>query len=437
MKGTFISFCFLLVFGAVAAQDSLTIEDAIVKALENNYAIKIARNDLAIDENNLSRGNAGFLPTVNADFQRTYGTQKYEQTRSRDDSTYTISGSGVKTLRQTYGATLNWTIFDGMRMFYQYDQLEGQKMQGEYELKLNVETLLYNLLSTFYGAALEKERQALSEINVQLSEERLVIAKDKYELGKASKLEYLQAQVDYNSDRSLMIRQMEVLASSKFDLMELMADKDDSINFALSYDLKIDRELQLEDLLSTMELQNKQLQIKRMEEAIARQEESINKADRLPSVGLFADYSRQNFETPAGFAVAGSSSDITYGISASWMLFDGFNLNRRIQNAKISTESAQHSYQQQVIEIETDIKQIYLNYRNNLNLLVLEGENLTVAGENNEIAQDRYEIGLSNSIELRESQVNLINAQLRYQNAAFAAKQAEIDLKYLAGILME
>ena len=67
----------------------------------------------------------------------------------------------------------------------------------------------------------------------------------------------------------------------------------------------------------------------------------------------------------------------------------------------------------------------------------LESENLQVARENNDIAQERYEIGLSNPVELRESQVNLINAELRYQDAAFAAKQAEVELKFLAGILLK
>lgn len=432
-----IPFILLMWYSGVSAQDSLTIEEAVATAFENNYSIKIAQKELAIDENNLTRGNAGFLPTLSADFQRSYGTQEYEQVRSRADTTYTISGSGVKTLRQSYGAAVNWTIFDGMKMFYNYDQLAEEKSKGEYELKLEMETMLYNLQSTFYGAAMQMERLTLSEINVQLSEERLAIAKDKYELGKASKLEYLQAQVDFNSDRSLMIQQLELLALSKYDLLELMAVKEDSIDFIISYHLEIDSELQLENLLNSMELQNKQLLVRRKEETIARREESVQKSERLPMVGLFADYYRQNFETPAGFAVAGNAGDMTYGISASWLLFNGFNVNRRVQNAKISTEIAHDNYQQQLIQIQTDLKQVYLNYQNNLNLVELERENLTVATENNDIAQSRYEIGLSNAIELRESQVNLINAQLRYQNAAFDAKQAEIDLKFLAGILME
>ena len=89
-----------------------------------------------------------------------------------------------------------------------------------------------------------------------------------------------------------------------------------------------------------------------------------------------------------------------------------------------------------MLAFTTDIKTRYINYRNNLDLLKLEKENLSVAKENNEIAQERYQIGLSNALELRESQINLINAEIRYQNAAFAAKQAEIELKYLSGTLL-
>lgn len=54
--------------------------------------------------------------------------------------------------------------------------------------------------------------------------------------------------------------------------------------------------------------------------------------------------------------------------------------------------------------------------------------------ENNDIAKERYDIGRSNPVEYRESQVNLIGAESRRQNAQFAAKIAEIELKYLAGL---
>jgi outer membrane protein TolC len=47
-------------------QELLTIEDAVKIALENNYAIKIAANELTIEKTNVSIGNAGMLPRATA-----------------------------------------------------------------------------------------------------------------------------------------------------------------------------------------------------------------------------------------------------------------------------------------------------------------------------------------------------------------------------------
>ncbi|GAA0189981.1 TolC family protein [Fulvivirga kasyanovii] len=414
------------------AQEELTLEKAIETALENNYSIKIARNNEEIAQNNHTLGNAGFLPTVTANYNRDYGVQSFEQQRATGD----VSDSGAKSQRETYGATLNWTIFDGLKMFTTYDQLEALNKQSEDQTRAQIELLVYNVTAAFYSAALEKERLLLFESNVGLSEERLKVSKDKYELGKASKIEFLQAQVDLNADKSSMIKQLELLAVRKFELMQLMAIDQDSLNFIINYEIENDPDIALSELLDRLESQNAQLLALKRDQVIALNDKKIVEGDRLPEVGLFADYTHSSFETPAGFVLSGNSDDITYGVTARWTLFDGFNVNRRLSNAKIQYETAQYQYKDQLLAFTTDIKTRYINYRNNLDLLKLEKENLSVAKENNEIAQERYQIGLSNALELRESQINLINAEIRYQNAAFAAKQAEIELKYLSGTLL-
>ncbi|MBL6449033.1 TolC family protein [Fulvivirga sp. 29W222] len=432
MRLTLVITSIVLLASPILAQEELTLEKAIETALENNYSIKIARNNEEVTKNNYTLGNAGFLPTITADYNRDYGVQSFEQQRSSGE----VSDSGAKSKRETYGATLNWTIFDGFKMFTTYDQLEVLNQQSKDQTKAQIELLVYNVTAAFYSAALEKERLLLFESNVELSDERLNVSKDKYELGKASKIEYLQAQVDLNTDKSSMIKQLELLAIRKFELMKLMAIDKDTLHFNIKYEIKNDPDISLRGLLDHLESQNAQLLTLKRDQAIALYDKKIVQGDRLPEVDLFADYTHSSFETPAGFVLSGKSDDITYGIAARWTIFNGFDVNRRMSNAKIQYENAQYQYKDQLLAFTTDIKTRYINYSNNLDLLKLEKENLSVARENNEIAQERYQIGLSNSLELRESQINLINAEIRYLNAAFAAKQAEIELKYLSGILV-
>lgn len=418
---------FLFPFGLMA-QDVLTLEDAIEIALENNYGIKVSKSNQEITENNYTLGNAGFMPMVTLDFNKSFGTQDFERTLA---SGVEQSQSGAKNERTSYGATLNWTIFDGFQMFASYDQLNTFRSQSEESLKADIELIIYNISATYYQAALENERLNLYDSNVFFSQERLQVAKDKYELGKASKLEYLQAQVDLNADKSQQLTQQQTLEATKLELSRLLSVELDT--FKLEYNLDTESNVNLEELLEGVSLQNPQLTSLKQQELIAQYNEKISKGDMLPRVNIFAGYTHAKSESPAGFAIVNTSDDINYGLTASWTIFNGFNVNRQIQNARIQRDIATYQYDNQLINFKTAIRQGYSNYTNSLDLMALERENLDVARENNEISKERYEIGLSTPLELREAQLNFLNAELRFQNAAFNAKLAAIELKYLSG----
>ena len=120
MKFKIIFFLFFCFFKG-NAQDVLTLEDALKIALENNYDIKIAKNDSKISQTNLAIGNAGMLPKVTASVVDNNGIQNLSQTRA-DGTTNSLDNAKNSSL--TYGANLDWTIFDGFKMFAKYDQLK-------------------------------------------------------------------------------------------------------------------------------------------------------------------------------------------------------------------------------------------------------------------------------------------------------------------------
>ena len=69
------------------AQEVLTLEDAVKIALENNFDIRIASNNLKIDEANATAGNAGMLPKVTASVVDNNGIQYSKQTRQDGTTT--------------------------------------------------------------------------------------------------------------------------------------------------------------------------------------------------------------------------------------------------------------------------------------------------------------------------------------------------------------
>jgi len=159
--------------------------------------------------------------------------------------------------------------------------------------------------------------------------------------------------------------------------------------------------------------------------------------DRIPSIGVNIGYNYAKSEAQAGFLLSRQSNGINYGVSASWNLFDGFNLNRRIQNAKISAENSKYNYEAVKLSLERELYSVFISYQNNIQLREMELVNREVARENNEIAIERYQVGNSSPLELREAQINLLEANLRLLDAAYAVKTGEIDLLQIAGLLLE
>jgi outer membrane protein TolC len=159
--------------------------------------------------------------------------------------------------------------------------------------------------------------------------------------------------------------------------------------------------------------------------------------ERIPEIGVNFGYNYAKSEAQAGFLLSRQSSGINYGISAAWNLFDGFNLNRRIQNAKITAENSQLNYDAIKLSLERELYSTFISYQNNVQLRIMEDENRKVAQENNEIAIERYRVGNSSPLELREAQLNLLEANLRLLNAAYNIKTGEIELLLLSGQLLK
>ena len=416
----------------VKAQDTLELASAIQIGLQNNFFIKISEGQTEIASNNNDLGNAGFLPTIDVTAARRFTSENTAQTFVNGQEQ---NRDGAKSNSLTAGAAINWTIFDGATMFHTKNRLEELEKQG---FALN-ESVIQNTIAQigieFYTVALEQIRLQLLYENILLSEDRMDIAKNKYDYGKASKMEYLQAQVDLNNDRSNHIIQQQRLAASKAALNELLA-RDVTLDFYVVFDPELNTSLQFDELRVAMQNGNPELlaSLYEMQATNLIQKEIFG--ERMPEIGLNFGYNYAKSEAEAGFPLSRQSSGINYGVGASWNLFDGFNLNRRIQNARILAENSEYNYEAVKINIERELYATYLTYQNNIQLRVLEEANRDVARENNEIAIERYRVGNSSPLELREAQLNLLEANLRLLNAAYTIKTGEIGLLLLSGQLV-
>ncbi len=431
MKTRILACIAVLVVCTAHAQEILTVEDAVRITLENNYDIKISANELKVDQTNATIGNAGMLPRVSATVVDNNGIQYSSQTRN-DGTVNRLNNATNNSLN--YGVGLGWTIFDGFGMFARYDQLKEIEKLGQTQYRLMVQTRVGDVMTAYYDLVQQQQQLKALDTTMIISRERVELAQNRFTIGKASKLEVLNAQVDLNTDQTNLVRQKELYANTKTRLNELMG-RDTQLDFVVSESVAVDQHLQLGELTNLAEKQNPELQAQLISKRIAELNLKNVRSTRYPSIGVSTGYNIIESQSSLGFTSQAYSRGWTYGFNATLNLFDGLNQNRVEKVAKLQIENQEYLIAQQNLTLRSQLTTAYQTYLTNLELTALEARNEEIAEQNLQITLDKFRIGTITTLEFRTAQLNYINAKVRNSNAQFQAKLSEVALRQLAGNL--
>lgn len=415
------------------AQEKLSLRNAIETALKNNFSINIAANQLEIADNNLTIGNAGFLPNLDADASY---TQSITNSRQKFFDGRTVERDGAKSSNINAAIMLRWTIFDGLKMFASLDRLKELRKSGEDNFKLVIEKNINEISSTYFDVVRQERVLGVIRKNIQLSEERVDIAQSKLEVGSGSKFELLQAQVDLNEDKAALLREDLNLSDKKVKLNRLLG-RDVNFEFEPVDSIIIADVLSFEDLKNQVYENNADIIIAGRNKNIAEIDLRNFYGDWLPRISVEVGYNFLRSTSEAGFIESNRNHGLNYGLRASFNLFNGLNTRRQIENAKINIEINKLYYEQTVRLVEEDLLNAYKKYENNLQRIKLEEENFKAAEENVDIAVERLKLGTITPLEFRETQRRLLDAQSRLVAAKFDAKSAEVELLMLSGNLLK
>lgn len=410
-------------------QEMLTVDQAVQIALKNNYDIKIATNELSVDKINNSIGNAGMLPDVSGTLSKNNSVQNSRQVQVNGDIREL---DNAKNNRLEYGVNIGWTIFDGLKMFARYDQLKVLEYQGELQLKLAVLTKVSDVMTTYYNLVQQQQLIKALDTTIVISKQRLKTAENRFLIGKAAKLEVLNAQVDLNTDFSTLLKQKELYEITKIQLNEILA-RDLATNFQVVEDVALDDKLQLLELKALAEKQNLQLQLAWVNNRIAQLDLKQTKANRYPTIRLNTGYTFVETESSLGFTTSSSSRGLNYGLTATMPIFNNFSQNRNEKIAKLQVENSSLKVEQQKQTVTAQLSSAFQTYLTNIALAKLEESNEAIAKRNMEITLEKFKIGTVATIEFRNAQENYINAIARNSNAKFQAKISEIALQQIAG----
>ncbi|OFX79674.1 MAG: hypothetical protein A2X20_03235 [Bacteroidetes bacterium GWE2_40_15] len=408
----------------------LTLEDCISKALESNYSVIISGNNLEITKNNVTL--APFLPTVTLG-SRVSDSKLNQRNYSSQES---IDNSVSKSTSVINSASLNWRLFDGLSMFASREKQIELLAQGEFNFRSVVENLIMKISTHYYQIiSLQNQVNLLTEL-VAISQVRYNQALTRYNIGSDSGLEYKQAKIYLNSDSSRLMLQKENLKNGYLELYRMMNIPFDS-NYIISDTIIPERQLNLNELLEMALEANTSLNSIRAGERVAQLDTKIATSSRYPTLDLSAGYNYNINRSQLFPSKFNESNGFNWGLSLSIPIFDGNEINRRIKSARIAQESARLNILMEEQNLESELRQLYNLYNNNLKLIEFEQESRESAYLNLEAAMEMYRLGSLSGIEFRDYQLSYLDASDRKLRALYQTKVSEITLHLMAGELFK
>ncbi|HPR30981.1 MAG TPA: TolC family protein [Prolixibacteraceae bacterium] len=429
--------CFLFLIGFLipaflCGQGTLSLEEALEEGMMNNFRIRIARNNAEIARKNLTYGNAGFLPVVSAygSMDRAFLNAHVEVASGSElnspDAEASITSAGIKA---------DWLLFDGTGMFTRYEKLKTFWRMSDLETQIALEKMVQDIIVLYADIIRQTALLKACRHRLDVSNFRLGVARQKHNSGMGSEQEYLQAAVTRQADSTEWIRQVTELGQTKIRLNQLTA-VDIRRDFQTEDSLLFSVIPEVDELLKTgleennlMKLQNEQYKISELNVR------SLG-AERYPKLHLTGSYSYYENDTEASFIKYNRYFGPQFGLTLGMKLFDGFQLNRSLQNARLQVQNEELRSRDLRQEVSALIMSTWLEYQSSLQSIALGKERLNLAARNLEIATEAYRTGALSSLGLREAQDGLFQARAGLANAFYHAKVEETLLLAVCGLLI-
>jgi outer membrane protein TolC len=421
-------FCFC--FSCLCAQDTLSLEGAISIALEQNYGIKIAKNDAEIAHLNNTRANAGLLPLVALNAGDNITAVNFQQKLA--NGTEIRRPLGIFNSFNTNIAA-SWTLYDGKRAWMEKDRLATLDELGIVQLNARIqETAMLVAIDWLEIARLAQVLNNTDELIVLLNE-RLKLATDRLNFGFGNKVDVLQAQIDINDRKKDRILTENAISNAKISLNTRLARPTETKFETSKVTDKLPDSLNTNLILKQIEEKNPSLNALVKLQTISKINAKQIKASVLPQIGLSGAYAFQRNDNTTGFSLFSMQHGPTFGINMTMPLYTGGNLKRQEEIAQVQVENTGL----QIAALQQNLKQEALQLvGRSLSLrraLVLDTETLSFSREQQKIALERFRLGQSNALEVRESQLALENALFEIQQTKFGLLVTDVLIQALIG----
>jgi len=418
----FFSILIFLSFYSVCnlAQEKLTLGEAIRKALEHNYDVRVA--DVTVDQAaaNNTIGNAGLLPNINGVAGVNTGLSN---TRNEFADGRVQQVRGARTLSYNAGLQVSYTVFAAGRAWLIKRQLGRAEELAEAQFREQIQNTISQVIQTYARAVWQSQQRIAIDTGLALAQLRMMLSQMKFESGVSAKVDFLQARVDYNARQSDSLQQEAALNSAFADINFLMGE-DPYKTYDLDDSLTVNTSLLPSDP-QRLQQSNISIDIARRNVDLSRLDQRIARTFMFPTLTLNGGYNYNRSQNQAGFSLFNQSSGPSGGLGLSVPLFQGGNLRRQVRVASLETLRQEILLERQSTEISRQYRTAWKDYQMSVASFNLERQNLVYARENMDIQKARFRVGIATTLETREAENSYIQSLIRYYTSVYNLKVNE------------
>jgi outer membrane protein TolC len=420
----------ILLSSLTIAQEKLGIEQVVNRVLSQNFGIQIAKIDTEIARNENNAGAAGYLPTIDAQV-----TQDLALSSARQEFITGNINEATNAFNRSFsaGVMLNWTFFDGFKMFATDKKLDELERYSELNLRASMEMKIYEAVVNYYTLLSLQEMEEVYIGAIELSKMRKDYTQSRFNNGAADKIQLMQAELDLTADSSAYIANRQSQAQVKADLSKIL-QLPVTNDIIVEGDLSAREEYKEWDAIASQFMeQNTTIMQAKSNIAISELSTKEAKSRFYPQLSFYAAYNFGSSVNEVGFLASNRSFGPSIGITAKWGILNQLSRATELRNSRLNEERSELVYQNDSISALADLRNYYEVMQFAEEKLLFELRNISQTQSIAEITKKALAAGSITPLELREIQYSAIQAQGRLLQSQIEYQTARLNISLLSG----
>lgn len=414
--------------------DSLSLNTVVAEVLKNSLDIELVQYDLKQAENLATKGQAGYLPSINLNAGATYSNNNTTIEFAGGIPSVEVDGAINTGLNANLG--LNYVIYNGMGRINTFKLLQSSKDLSATQAKMMAENVVNDAINQYLDIQQTRLTIEASIANLSISKERLKRVKAAQEFGAASTLDVLSAEVDLNND-SISLAQLQTNLYKQFATLNLLLGQGTQNTFILSNEVPVVQTIDFTSLTEKAKENNSALLLAQISKTLAKNQLGIAESGRMPSLVANLGYGVQSTQNGAGIVLAQNNNGFNGGLTFSLPVFNGKQLTTAIKNAEIDLNSSTTEIKKAELTVENQLYNAQLDYQLLQQTIATQQTTIQLARTALQRAQEMYRNGAISFTDLRAAQLNLLQAKNGLTASEINLAKLHYGLLQISGQLLD